>query len=71
LPVDKLLPHPAVTVPPEILPRALNGNPIPLTLLPSLPIGKKFWLKSPVHPHALIGLYSIKDNTLRVEVNVV
>ncbi|MCL2199527.1 MAG: tRNA pseudouridine(55) synthase TruB, partial [Defluviitaleaceae bacterium] len=26
LPVDKLLPHPAVTVPPEILPRALNGN---------------------------------------------
>ncbi|MCL1861939.1 MAG: tRNA pseudouridine(55) synthase TruB [Defluviitaleaceae bacterium] len=66
LPIDKLLPYPTVTVPTEALPRALNGN--PLTLNISLPPTEKLWLKSPAAPYPLIGLYCVKDNTLRSEV---
>jgi tRNA pseudouridine55 synthase len=67
-PLNTLLPYPEIFIKPEALPRALNGNPVPLNSLQSdLPQNaEKFWLNSPTnHP---IGLYSLKNNTLRTEV---
>jgi tRNA pseudouridine55 synthase len=70
LSVDKLLPYPAVTIKPEALARALNGNPIPIELIADEDEGElfteKLWVKS--HENRLIGLYSLKEKHLRAEV---
>ncbi|MCL2457064.1 MAG: tRNA pseudouridine(55) synthase TruB [Defluviitaleaceae bacterium] len=62
LSAEEVLPYPSLLITPEILPRALNGNPLPAE---NLSDGEKFWLKT---NDRTIGLFCVKNGFLRVEV---
>ncbi|MCL2048133.1 MAG: tRNA pseudouridine(55) synthase TruB [Defluviitaleaceae bacterium] len=65
IPPEQILPLRTMTIDPESLPRALNGNPVEIAK--HYRTGEKFWLKDP--DGCIIGLYSVKrEGLLCVEV---
>jgi len=67
LPIDNLLSYPKVYIVGEMLKRALNGNPLPLSAIGELNNGEgqKFWVYS---TDRIVGLYVSDSQKLRVEV---
>jgi len=67
MPVDKLLPYPKVYISGDELRRALNGNPLPLSVVGEMDSGEgqKFWVYG---EDRIIGLYVSDSKKLRVEV---
>lgn len=63
-PVDTVLPHPRVQVLESGVAMALNGNPLPITLLKPLPEGERFWVCSP--DGTIIGLYTLEEKKGRL-----
>jgi len=69
LPVDKLLPYPMVYVTNDELTLALNGNPLPLSVVNTETTpGDMFWICSQNDQYKIIGLYSREDKKLRAKV---
>jgi len=67
LPVDELLPYPKVYISGDELRRALNGNPLPLSVVGEIGSdeGHKFWIYG---EDKIIGLYASDSKKLRAEV---